>query len=269
MTADASSPIGLHRVLEPAGRAAPGGPAARHRPRGPRRRGAAARRAPQPRRRELPAARDQAHGGDGDAIRAEVLAIIRERGKMHNPVTGSGGMLIGVVDAVGPRSPLGLVARRPRGDARLAHPDAAGGGRRPGRAGTAAASRCRAAGHAILFGRSIAARLPADLPPGLALAVLDVCGAPALTRRVVGRAAADLGRPPVVAVIGGAGKSGSLALAAARDAGAGRTIGVVPVAAEEAGADGVRPRGRRRPRRRPRPGGAGRRGHAPRAARPT
>ena len=27
---------------------------------------------------------------------------------MQNPVTGSGGMLIGVVDAVGPESPLGL-----------------------------------------------------------------------------------------------------------------------------------------------------------------
>src|SRR5687768_4792039 len=39
----------------------------------------------------------EAHGGDGDAVRAEVLRIVRERGKMHNPVTGSGGMLIGVV----------------------------------------------------------------------------------------------------------------------------------------------------------------------------
>ena len=42
------------------------------------------------------------HGGDGDAVRAEVLEIVRSRGKMHNPVTGSGGMLIGAVDAVGP-----------------------------------------------------------------------------------------------------------------------------------------------------------------------
>jgi L-erythro-3,5-diaminohexanoate dehydrogenase len=50
------------------------------------------------------------HGGDGDAVRAEVLEIIGTRGKMHNPVTGSGGMLIGVVDQVGPQSPLGLKA---------------------------------------------------------------------------------------------------------------------------------------------------------------
>jgi L-erythro-3,5-diaminohexanoate dehydrogenase len=39
---------------------------------------------------------------------------------------------------------------------------------------------------------------------------------------------------PVVAVIGGGGKSGSLSLAAARRAGTARTIGVVPQAAEAA-----------------------------------
>jgi L-erythro-3,5-diaminohexanoate dehydrogenase len=42
------------------------------------------------------------------AARAAVLAIIAERGKMHNPVTGSGGMLLGTVRAVGLDSPLGL-----------------------------------------------------------------------------------------------------------------------------------------------------------------
>ena len=47
-------------------------------------------------------------GGDGAAVRAAVLDIVATRGKMQNPVTGSGGMLIGVVDAVGPESPLGL-----------------------------------------------------------------------------------------------------------------------------------------------------------------
>src|SRR4051794_41938340 len=31
------------------------------------------------------------HGGDGDAVRAEGLEIVAARGKMHNPVTGSGG----------------------------------------------------------------------------------------------------------------------------------------------------------------------------------
>jgi L-erythro-3,5-diaminohexanoate dehydrogenase len=53
---------------------------------------------------------------------------------------------------------------------------------------------------------------------------MDVCGAPALTRRVV--------KPGSVAVIiGAAGKSGSLCAAAARQAGA-KVIGVVPAEAE-------------------------------------
>jgi L-erythro-3,5-diaminohexanoate dehydrogenase len=61
--------------------------------------------------------------------------------------------------------------------------------------------------------------------------VLDVCGAPALTARVVRQAAAG-GAPPVVAVLGAAGKSGSLSAAAAREAGARSVIGLVPTQAE-------------------------------------
>ena len=172
------------------------------------------------------------HAGDGDAVRAEVLEIIRSRGKMHNPVTGSGGMLVGTVAEVGPDSRLGLAA----GD-RIATlvsltltPLAVTDGlvRWDGRG-----EQVPCDGHAVLFGRSVAAHLPPDLSPELALAVMDVCGAPALTHRVVARYVSQ-GRPPVVAVIGGAGKSGSLALAAARRAGAARTIGVVPVPAESA-----------------------------------
>jgi len=178
------------------------------------------------------------HGGDGSAIRSEVLEIISNRGKMHNPVTGSGGMLIGTVDAVGPDSPLGLST----GDrvatlvsltlTPLAITDGLSTWDGHG-------EQVPAAGHAILFARSIAAVLPDDLEPALALAVLDVCGAPALTDRVVRRYARPdrestnsqpPGRPSV-AVLGGAGKSGSLSLAAARRAGA-RTVGIVPNEAE-------------------------------------
>ena len=50
------------------------------------------------------------HGGDGDAVRAEVLEIVRTRGKMHNPVTGSGGMLVGTVEEVGPDEPARAAA---------------------------------------------------------------------------------------------------------------------------------------------------------------
>jgi L-erythro-3,5-diaminohexanoate dehydrogenase len=172
------------------------------------------------------------HGGDGDAIRAEVLGIVETRGKMHNPVTGSGGMLIGTVAEAGPRSPLGLAP----GDriatlvsltlTPLAVTDALRGW--DGRS-----EQVPAAGHAILFARSIAAVLPGDLPASLALAVLDVCGAPALTARVTGEYL-KRGAAPRVAVVGAAGKSGSLALAAARQSGARSTVGVVPVQAEAA-----------------------------------
>ena len=164
-----------------------------------------------------------AHGGDGDAIRADVLAIIERRGKMHNPVTGSGGMLIGTVDAVGPRSPLGLkpgqkvatLVSLTLTPLRISDGLARWDGN---------SEQVPTSGHAILFGRSIAAVLPDDLPEHLALAVLDVCGAPALVRRVVARRAHV---SATVAVLGAAGKSGSLSLAAARDAHAAKVLAVV------------------------------------------
>ncbi|CAN5178112.1 L-erythro-3,5-diaminohexanoate dehydrogenase [soil metagenome] len=176
--------------------------------------------------------RTHTHGGvvDGAAVRAQVLAIVAARGKMQNPETGSGGMLVGTVEDVGERSPLGLSV----GDRiatlvsltltplviedGLASWDGLG-------------EQVPCDGYAVLFGRSIAAVLPEDLAPALSLSVMDVCGAPALTARVVTEYVAQ-GRPPVVTVIGGAGKSGSLSLAAARRAGAHRTIGVVPFQAE-------------------------------------
>jgi L-erythro-3,5-diaminohexanoate dehydrogenase len=169
------------------------------------------------------------HGGDGEAVRREVLDIVAARGKMQNPVTGSGGMLVGVVDEVGPESPLGLqVGDRVATLVSLSLTPLRitdGLARWDGRS-----EQVPAEGHAILFGRSIAAVLPDDLPPELAMAVLDVCGAPALTARVVSGYQA-----PTVAVIGAAGKSGSLSLVAARRAGAARSVGVVPVEAEAAG----------------------------------
>jgi len=215
------SPLGLHRVLEPAGVLPQ----------------AAWRLDPRPeiwpdevrvrvRRLNLDAASfrqlSESTDGDPDKIRHAVLEIVAGRGKMQNPVTGSGGMLTGTVDEVGPESPLGLQV----GDeiatlvslslTPLVITDglAAWDGK---------SEQVPCEGHAILFGRSIAARLPDDMPAELALSVMDVCGAPALTHRVVAERAAS-----VVAIIGAAGKSGSLSAAAARAAGARKIIGVVP-----------------------------------------
>jgi L-erythro-3,5-diaminohexanoate dehydrogenase len=174
---------------------------------------------------------ERTHGGSGGAVRAEVLEIVASRGKMQNPETGSGGMLVGTVEEVGEASPLGLrVGDRVATlvsltltplviEDALARWD-----------GLSEQVPCD--GYAVLFGRSIAAVIPDDLAPELSLAVMDVCGAAALTSRVVGQYTASMTAGPTVAVIGGAGKSGSLSLAAARDAGAGQVIGVVPHQAE-------------------------------------
>jgi L-erythro-3,5-diaminohexanoate dehydrogenase len=166
----------------------------------------------------------EAYAGDPDKIRAAVLDIIATRGKMQNPVTGSGGMLTGTVEESGPRSPLGLSPGQ-----RIATlvsltltPLAITDGLA---SWDAQSEQVPCQGHAILFGRSIAAVLPDDLPVPLSLAVLDVCGAPALTSRVVQKGA-------IVVIIGAAGKSGSLSAAAARQSGAAKIIGVVPNEAE-------------------------------------
>ena len=169
---------------------------------------------------------ERKHAQDGDAVRAEVLDIVATRGKMQNPETGSGGMLVGTVEEVGPESPLGLAV----GDrvATLVSLTLTPLVIEDGLAGWDGRSeQVPCEGHAVLFGRSIAAVIPDDLDPALSLSVMDVCGAPALTARVVEEYVAR-GHAPTVAVIGGAGKSGSLSLAAARHAGASRTIGVVP-----------------------------------------
>jgi L-erythro-3,5-diaminohexanoate dehydrogenase len=167
---------------------------------------------------------ERKHAGDGDLIRAEVLAIVAARGKMQNPETGSGGMLVGTVEEVGERSPLGLsVGDRVATLVSLTLTPLViedGLARWDGHS-----EQVPCDGYAVLFGRSIAAVIPDDLPVDLALSVMDVCGAPAQTSRVV-----DEGM--TVVVIGGAGKSGSMSLAAARRSGAGRTIGVVPHQAE-------------------------------------
>jgi L-erythro-3,5-diaminohexanoate dehydrogenase len=165
------------------------------------------------------------HHLDADAVRDAVAGIVEDRGKMHNPVTGSGGMLIGTVADVGPRSTSGLLPGQRVASLvsltltplRITDGLAEWSGR---------SEQVPTAGHAILFGRSIAAALPDDLDTALALAVLDVAGAAALAERLVAEARAVGGAPSLV-VLGAAGKSGALTLAAARRAGAGRLVGLV------------------------------------------
>ena len=224
-----SSPVGLHRVLEPAGVL----------PQAAERLDASPELWPDEVRVDVSVLNLDAasfrqlitkHDGNGDAVRAEVLEIVQERGKMQNPVTGSGGMLVGTVAEVGPEAVLDIAVGQQittlvslsltplQITDGLAQWD-----------GLSEQVPCE--GHAILFGRTIAAAVPDDLPDTLAMAVMDVAGAPALTARVV-REYVARGRQPSVAVIGGAGKSGSLSLAAARDAGASASVGIVPIERE-------------------------------------
>jgi L-erythro-3,5-diaminohexanoate dehydrogenase len=234
---EAGSPLGLHRVIEPSGVLPQA--AWRLEPHHPGSAIAADEVLVRVDRLNLDAASyrqiRETYAGDPDKIRAAVLEIIATRGKMQNPVTGSGGMLTGTVEGVGPDSPLGLkpgqriatlvsLTLTPlvitdslyRWDAR--------------------SEQVPCEGRAILFARSIAAVLPDDLPIPLSLAVMDVCGAPALTRRVVqqAQAMASAAGGVRVLIVGAAGKSGSLSAAAARQVGASKIIGVVPTEAEAA-----------------------------------
>jgi len=141
--------------------------------------------------------------GDIEEIKKIMKGIVAKAGKHKNPVTGSGGMLIGTVKEIGPAyvgdlkvgdkiatlvslslTPLvieEILAVRPDID------------------------QVDIKGQAILFQSGIYAKLPADLPETLALSVLDVAGAPAQAAKLV--------KPgDTVVVIGGGGKSGILCL---------------------------------------------------------
>jgi L-erythro-3,5-diaminohexanoate dehydrogenase len=152
---------------------------------------------------------ESAVGKDPARIAAEISRIVRERGKLHNPVTGSGGMLIGRVRAVGPRHPAAGALRPGDRIATLVSLTLT-----PLRLDRIAAvrpeiDRVECEGEAILFATGLWARLPPDLPEKLALAVLDVCGAPALAARHLAAARRVL--------VLGAGKSGALVCAEARE----------------------------------------------------
>lgn len=166
-----------------------------------------------------------ANDGAAERIAAHVLDLVGQRGKQHNPVTGSGGMFIGRVAEVGEdlRSQIDLqpgeriaslvsLTLTPLFIERIERVDVATG-------------RIWITGKAILFQSGLWARLPGDIADDVALAVLDVAGAPAQVKRLV-----QPGQS--VVVIGADGKSGMLSCAQAktRVGTSGRVIGVVPYA---------------------------------------
>jgi L-erythro-3,5-diaminohexanoate dehydrogenase len=150
------------------------------------------------------------HANDESRIRKAIMALVADRGKMHNPKTNSGGILTGFVEVVGEHiehppptgahiaslvslslTPLRLTAIH---DIDL--------------------ERCElhVEGIAFLFQTGTWAYLPSDLPAAVALAAFDVAGAPA---RVKMRC-----KPRDSVVIFGAGRSGILSAVAASECGA-------------------------------------------------
>ncbi|WP_223645908.1 L-erythro-3,5-diaminohexanoate dehydrogenase [Corallococcus sp. EGB] len=147
-------------------------------------------------------------GGDPARIASRIQDIVRERGKMQNPVTGSGGMLIGRVKELGPKHPARGVLQPGDRIATLVSLTLTPLVIEEVKAVHADIDRVDIRGHALLFASGIYAKLPADMPDTLSLAALDVCGAPALVARHV--------RPGMTVAVLGAGKSGALCLAQAR-----------------------------------------------------
>jgi L-erythro-3,5-diaminohexanoate dehydrogenase len=147
---------------------------------------------------------DQAQG-NVEKIKEIMIGIVAERGKHQNPVTGSGGMLIGTVEKIGG-------ALEGKTDLKVGDKIATlvSLSLTPLRIDEIIAVReeidqVDIKGKALLFESGIYAKLPTDIPENLALSVLDVAGAPAQTAKLVKEG-------DTVLIIGGAGKSGILCL---------------------------------------------------------
>jgi L-erythro-3,5-diaminohexanoate dehydrogenase len=138
-----------------------------------------------------------------EEMKKMILSIVQERGKLQNPVTGSGGMLIGTVKAIGENfknaakvkigdkiATLVSLSLTPLVIDEIKHL-------------SAESDQVDIAGQAILFESGLFAVLPDDIPEKLALAALDVAGAPAQVDRLVTEG-------DMVCIIGGGGKSGVL-----------------------------------------------------------
>jgi len=140
-------------------------------------------------------------GGDIEKIKAKIMEIVQERGKMQNPVTGSGGMLIGNVEKIGPDLTEKIDLQKGDKIATLVSlsltplkieiildikPDI---------------DRVEIEGKAILFESGIYSKIPKDMDDKLALAALDVAGAPAQVKNLVKEG-------DTVLILGATGKSG-------------------------------------------------------------
>ncbi|MBU1145398.1 MAG: L-erythro-3,5-diaminohexanoate dehydrogenase [Firmicutes bacterium] len=158
--------------------------------------------------------------GNIEAMSEMILSIVSMRGKMQNPVTGSGGMLLGTVKEIGSSlkkdlkigdeiASLVSLSLTPLKIHKILqiHPEK---------------DQVDIIGEAILFETGIYAKIPSDLPSHLVLSALDVAGAPAQVNRLVKKGQSVL-------ILGASGKSGLLcAYQARKNTGEkGNVIGVI------------------------------------------
>jgi L-erythro-3,5-diaminohexanoate dehydrogenase len=139
---------------------------------------------------------------DEELMKSMILSIVQKQGKMQNPVTKSGGMLIGTVKEISegfnhPDLKVGMkiatlvsLSLTPLHIEKIISINLAN-------------EQVKIKGQAILFDSGIYSIIPNDLDEKLVLAALDVCGAPAQVEKLV--------KPgQTVFIIGAAGKSGLL-----------------------------------------------------------
>ncbi len=160
---------------------------------------------------------------DAQRIGERVREVVLERGKQHNPVTGSGGMFVGRVIEIGEDLRSKIDLRVGERIASLVSLTLTPLFIESIRSVDVATGRICVNGKAVLFESALWARLPAGIDEGVALAVLDVAGAPAQVRRLCSPG-------ETVVIIGADGKSGllSCAQAKAKVGNQGRVIGLVP-----------------------------------------
>lgn len=142
-------------------------------------------------------------GGDEKKIAEIMMDIVDKQGKHRNPVTGSGGMLIGTVEKIGDALKGKIDLKEGDKIATLVSLSLT-----PLRIDKIKEIRAEIdqvdiEGKAILFESGIYAKVPTDLPEKLVLSALDVAGAPAQVAKLV--------KPgDTVMIIGAGGKSGML-----------------------------------------------------------
>jgi len=147
-------------------------------------------------------------GGDPDGVGKQVQKNIETMGKQMNPVTGSGGMLLGTVADMGPKysNPAGVRI----GDSACTLVSLTLTPLQIERVKAVRESeQIDIDGKAILFDSGVLAKIPEDIDLNVCLALLDVAGAPTQADR--------LAKKGDTIYIIGTGKSGILCAAAIRE----------------------------------------------------